>query len=949
MRYYNFAIKGNKEELQEKAKIELRQYGYQNNVNRLNDYMYRTLQRGTTFFLYREEEDGFLGAFAYDDNKFTYHDACSYFRDVLNSAFGIRRFMGEPIEITMRDYYHHIQEAYRRDYHNGYSWCRDTFKDCFYEMYRWSNNEKNRTVFIRYDFSEFIVSDKPRKALPIYDKSFVDELDNIEKHKNSLEGAGNLVHYVISGRSIEAAKDMTEILAQKLLGAKRITSRRVGVIKAIHPDVAGSNSYMEDIIENNYGGMLVVDLSARFGHKPEEYLMASEYIEKLFKTYRNKCLFVFTYNIDKPGFAYYILPNLSKYGIALTLKEGSGDRKTAIGYLKSLIKKSEYAKYQSQAETFMTRFSGKTFTQTQVMEAYEQFEPWCLNENILKAYNYNPQGGFMLDRDPDRKSAYEKLQSLIGLDIVKKHINDMVANFIVDKERKKALGGDYESGAMHMVFAGNPGSAKTTVAKLFAEIARDKGVLKSGVCVERGGTDLVFDFQVRNAFVAAKGGVLFIDEAYAMVTQDSITALVQEMENNRDNVIVILAGYNGRMKDFMKKNEGLKSRIPNWIDFPDYNVDELTEIFKLMLKERGFTATKEAVLEARYIFEKAVYIDGFGNGRFVRNLIDRAARNQAVRLLSGREDAEGLEENKIFLLTKEDITMLEEGMSKEREKGSAKKELEEMIGLASAKETIKKAVANFKVNKLCMERGIQRERASLHMVFTGNPGTAKTTVARLLAEMLKDENVLPTGKFLEVGRKDLVGPCVGWTAPMVEEKFKEARGGVLFIDEAYSLCDGYDNSFGDEAINTIVQEMENHREDTIVIFAGYPQPMKEFLARNPGLKSRIAFNIEFDDYGVDELCEITKLMASKKEMTITDRAMKKLRKTYERVCGESDYGNGRFVRNILEEAEMNLAERVLEEFQDDFTKELLTTIEECDIPDGKSEEKVEERRIGFAS
>ena len=159
----------------------------------------------------------------------------------------------------------------------------------------------------------------------------------------------------------------------------------------------------------------------------------------------------------------------------------------------------------------------------------------------------------------------------------------------------------------------------------------------------------------------------------------------------------------------------------------------------------------------------------------------------------------------------------------------------------------------------------------MHMVFTGSPGTAKTTVARLFAEILKDEKVLPVGQFVETGRADLVGAFVGHTAIQVTSKFHEAKGGVLFIDEAYSLCDDNRKSFGDEAIDTIVKEMENNREDTIVIFAGYTEPMQEFLDRNPGMRSRIAFHVDFDDYTVEELCDIAKLKLSQKNMTITGK------------------------------------------------------------------------------
>lgn len=226
----------------------------------------------------------------------------------------------------------------------------------------------------------------------------------------------------------------------------------------------------------------------------------------------------------------------------------------------------------------------------------------------------------------------------------------------------------------------------------------------------------------------------------------------------------------------------------------------------------------------------------------------------------------------------------------------------------------------------------------MHMVFTGNPGTAKTTVARLFAEIMKDEAILSTGKFVEVGRADLVGQHVGHTAPLVKKKFRDAQGGMLFIDEAYSLCDSYENGFGDEAINTIVQEMENHRDDVIVIFAGYPEPMKQFLDRNPGMQSRIAFQIEFENYTTEELCAITRLMLAKKQLTITEAAMNRLECIYNVARKDSDYGNGQFVRKMLEEAEMNLAERIMGADSDSLTLEAVSTIKESDIPEYRAKE-----------
>lgn len=945
MRYYKFLIKTTAAQIKENTKVNLREYDYSSPVAAVNNYMYKKLKNDTTFFVYREEQEYVAAVFSYNERKYSLDDTYHDILEMLDETFAIKKVKEEPIEITMYDFLEYLYEAKRREYIITYNRIIDNANLWLFGYY------KNEPKTLHYEFKEKIILDNKEIDTTIYDKNFIKELLNIESHENLSRYKGNMVHYVISSRSLEATSDMTEILIKYLINAKRISSRRMEIISSIEPDIYKVNNHLEDIIENNYGGVVVFDLSEKFGYDPVDYKMASEYIEKLVKKYRNDCLFVFTYNIEKPGFAYFILPNMSKYVIPVVLREGSGDRTAAINYMKKLIRNSEYCIYAEQADEFMNLFPGNQFSQTDVLMAYEKFEPWCLNKNVLKAYEYNVSDEFMLDRDENIDSAYDKLEKLIGLSIVKEQINNIIATDIVEKERKKRSGNSYKTGTMHMVFSGNPGSAKTSVAKLFASIARERGLLKSGIFVECGGMDLDGIggiWAIREAFLAAKGGVLFIDEAYSLKSDVAVTTLIQEMENQREETIVILAGYNERMKNFMELNEGLKSRIPYWIDFPDYDAEELTDIFKLMIKERGFCVTEEALNEAHYIFEKVRFRDNFGNGRYVRNLLERATQRQSVRLFNVKNQVSDISRNELFLITKEDISMLEDGLRNERPVGTAQRELEEMIGLTSVKNILRKAIASFKLKKLCENKGISKERASLHMVFTGNPGTAKTTVARLFAEIMKDEKVLPTGNFVEVGRADLVGDHVGATAPLVKKKFKEAQGGVLFIDEAYSLCDSYENGFGDEAINTLVSEMENCRHSVIVIFAGYPLPMKQFLDRNPGMSSRIAFQVDFKDYSIDELCEITNIMLRKKEFTITSSAMKKLRKNYECVINHKDYGNGRYVRKVLEEVEMNMAERIsyLEDME--ITVQLLTTIEECDVPEVDIKE-IQKKRIGFCA
>ena len=236
-------------------------------------------------------------------------------------------------------------------------------------------------------------------------------------------------------------------------------------------------------------------------------------------------------------------------------------------------------------------------------------------------------------------------------------------------------------------------------------------------------------------------------------------------------------------------------------------------------------------------------------------------------------------------------------------------ELQALVGISNAKDQVKKILAFAKMRKAMEEKGEQLEPITLNMEFVGNPGTAKTTVARIVAGLLKEIGIIKTGEFIEVGRADLVAQYVGQTAPMVQSIFQRAKGGVLFIDEAYSLLEEGSGGFGDEAINMIVQEMENNRKDTIVIFAGYPYEMDEFFLRNPGLRSRVPFRVRFDDYTTDELSDICDLEAGKRGFSIDINANEFIKE----ICASStknvENGNGRFCRNLVEMAVLNFALR----------------------------------------
>ena len=949
MRYHEINLHTNTEMLKASAKIRLNDYSYGNPVAGMNAFMFQNLKNNIGFVAYRQEnEKTLLAVFSYDDCSYSYEEAYDNITDILRNTLGITR-ISESEDITMHQFLECLLEAKRRDCVPQFSKLIDVARLWIYE-YDYIFDEKR----IHFTFDERIISKTSKTSRAkryMVDETVKKELANIEAHAVDPDFSGNVAHYVLATHGLETVMDIAETLGESLLRANRISSRRLEIISRMAPDCfSRGGAQLEEIIENNRGGIVVFDLTEKFACDPVDYGRTCQFIEGLVKRYRNQCLFLFSYNMDHPGFSYTLIPKLKKYVIPVFLREGEGGRKEATNYLKELIRASELSKYANQAAEYMKEVQGDRFTQTDIMEEFTKFEPWCLNRNIFKSYGYDVNEEFQMDRTASDVDPYGKLQNMIGLRTVKEQIDRVIASDVVEKERKKSRGRGYESRSMHMIFSGAPGTAKTTVAKLFAKIAKEKGILKSGAFVERGGMDLCgmgFNIVIRDAFAAADGGVLFIDEAYAMQGKGPISVLIQEMENQRENVIVILAGYGDSMKEFLKQNEGLKSRIPHIIDFPSYTPDELTDIFRMMVKDKGFTVTEDAVITAREILEKEILKVDFGNGRDVRNLVERAIENQAVRLCKERKDGDKIDQKVLFHITKEDISEVDEGLREAREPGAAWKELDEMIGLSNAKAVIHKAVSFFKLQKKYLEEGIYRERPAMHMVFSGNPGTAKTTVARLFGEIMKDEKILPCGQFVEVGRADLVGVAVGHTARIVKQKFKEARGGVLFIDEAYSLCDAYESGYGDEAIDTIVQEMENHREDTVVIFAGYTGPMQAFLERNPGMMSRIAFRINFDDYSLDEMSEIAKLMVSKKSMTITDAALEKVRTNLTKIKKGAQRGNGRAVRQLLEEAEMNLSDRLIQLDPDTLTREMISTIDVEDISDEVEEKTSEKEPMGF--
>ncbi len=261
-------------------------------------------------------------------------------------------------------------------------------------------------------------------------------------------------------------------------------------------------------------------------------------------------------------------------------------------------------------------------------------------------------------------------------------------------------------------------------------------------------------------------------------------------------------------------------------------------------------------------------------------------------------------------------------------------ELNDLVGLESVKDEIGRLVNLLRVQQMRQEFGLQNKGTSRHMVFYGNPGTGKTTVARLLADIYRELGLLPTGQLVEVDRSGLVGGYVGQTAIKTSEVIEQAIGGVLFIDEAYTLtAHKGQNDFGQEAVETILKAMEDYRDELIVIVAGYTELMQEFLETNPGLKSRFNYFIEFPDYTPEELVAILEIMCKKNEYTLSAEAKKKVLALFEERCEDKpdNFANAREVRNMMENAMLNHAGRVTKMAKKARTKKVLSQLEAEDL------------------
>lgn len=569
----------------------------------------------------------------------------------------------------------------------------------------------------------------------------------------------------------------------------------------------------------------------------------------------------------------------------------------------------------------------------------------------------------------------EELDMLVGLKDIKKKVREYVDYVCYLQYRREKGLKDDESIHLHSVFTGNPGTGKTTVVKLLGQIYHSMGLLSKGHVHAVESSDLISGYvrqtgkDTKEAIEKARGGILFIDEAYMLFKDhtsndfgpEAVAALIVEMSDGPGDIAIMVAGYPVEMERFLDSNPGLKSRFRNYYHFEDYTPAELVEIAGFAARKKEVVLSDQAIVKMKKILTDAYRRRdrSFGNARLAHSLVDEAKMNLGIRLVRNY-DPEKLTRELLTTIGGEDVVdttacRTEERLDLDVDKAlldQAMAELNELTGLHSIKQEMQELVRLTRYYRE-MDRDVLRA-FSMHSVFMGNPGTGKTTVARIIGKVFKALGMLERGHLVEADASDLIAGFIGQSALKTKELVKNAMGGILFIDEAYAITEGQGgrggDDFGKKAVAALIKEMEDHRGEFAVIVAGYPDNMEEFIKSNPGIKSRFDRTFHFEDFSEEELWLIAVNMFAAKGVKADQEAAAHLKAYIAHLYANRNkfFGNARSIRKLVEKSFRNHELRMADLSREERTEKVISALTLKDVaefvPGG---EKTEKKGIGY--
>ncbi|KAG1712488.1 hypothetical protein DVH05_000232 [Phytophthora capsici] len=534
--------------------------------------------------------------------------------------------------------------------------------------------------------------------------------------------------------------------------------------------------------------------------------------------------------------------------------------------------------------------------------------PMVNGMTVLTLEDIDGEGRSEEDEDP-----IKLLDKLYRMEEIKEQLIQLRNEMIVAEREGSGL-----PKVGHFVFRGSPGTGKTTVARVMADILHGMGVLATTKLVETSGLELTAEYvgqtkeKMNQKLGEAKGGLMFIDEAYELgkgkFGEEAMTTLVAAMTNpSYAGMVIIIAGYPKDMDQMLDRNVGLKSRFTKFIDFPDWEAQDAVMFLSGKAETENFEVESEAVLSLQKTFVELKKLANFGNGRDAVRVWEELKRCRSQRVVKEPEleptitedDAENA--GQAVIIARRGGGVPGKGVPADEDPMKLLDELYRM-------DQIRAQLTRLKTEMIVAEREGSKRPEIGHFVFRGSPGTGKTTVARVMAQILYAMGALATTKLVETSGLDLTGEYIGQTKTKVTDKLVEAKGGLLFIDEAYELGKGH---FGEEALTTLVAAMTDPvYAGMVIVIAGYPHEMDTMLRRNSGLKSRFTRYIDFPDWEAEDGVAFLKAKAENEEIQLENGVEKLIMKTFTALKKLDGFGNGRDAVQLWKDLLQSRAQRV---------------------------------------